>query len=213
MMDAGVLDIAMSMALYSQDSWEFLNDLFSEAEAASPTRRSSSPTTTTAAKADGTYADNSFEAFIAIYCVDYPVETDPAVLAAAGGATAAGVADHLPRESRRSATSRASTGRTKSSATRSRSTARARPTCSSSRRPATPRRRTSGASRWPSSSRARTSSPTTARDTPPTTRAECDAWMTRSTTTSSRAQCPTSDPDCQDRSAPLILAVRARIVA
>ena len=81
MMDAGVLDTAMSMALYSEDSWSFLNDLFSEA---------ANGVTDTAfflsdyyysRDTDGTYADNSFEAFIAIYCVDYPVELDPAVLA------------------------------------------------------------------------------------------------------------------------------------
>ncbi|MEQ1736054.1 MAG: alpha/beta hydrolase [Rhodoglobus sp.] len=81
LMDAGVLDIAMSMALYSQDSWSFLNDLFSEA---------TDGVTETAffladyyygRDTDGTYADNSLEAFLAIYCVDYPNETDPAVLA------------------------------------------------------------------------------------------------------------------------------------
>ena len=81
MMDAGVLDIAMSMALYSQDSWEFLNDLFSEAQDGITDTAFFLADYYYSRNADGTYADNSFESFIAIYCVDFPVETDPAVLA------------------------------------------------------------------------------------------------------------------------------------
>lgn len=81
MMDAGVLDIAMSMALYSQDSWSFLNDLFSEAEAGITDTAFFLADYYYSRDADGSYADNSLEAFLAIYCVDYPVETDPAVLA------------------------------------------------------------------------------------------------------------------------------------
>ena len=81
MMDAGVLDIAMSMALYSQDSWSFLNDLFTEAEQGVTDTAFFLADYYYGRDADGTYADNSLEAFIAIYCVDYPVETDPAVLA------------------------------------------------------------------------------------------------------------------------------------
>jgi pimeloyl-ACP methyl ester carboxylesterase len=82
MMDAGVLDTAMSMALYSQDSWSFLNDLFSEAEQGITDTAFFLADYYYGRDSDGTYADNSLEAFIAIYCVDYPVETDPAVLAA-----------------------------------------------------------------------------------------------------------------------------------
>ena len=81
MMDAGVLDIAMSMALYSQDSWPYLNDLFSEAEDGITDTAFFLADFYYGRDSDGTYADNSLEAFIAIYCVDYPVETDPAVLA------------------------------------------------------------------------------------------------------------------------------------
>jgi len=80
LMDAGVLDIAMSMALYSQDSWEFLNDLYSEAEAGETDTAFFLADYYYSRDTDGTYADNSLEAFLAIYCVDYPVETDPAVL-------------------------------------------------------------------------------------------------------------------------------------
>ncbi|WP_307852476.1 alpha/beta hydrolase [Glaciihabitans sp. dw_435] len=78
---AGVLDTAMSMALYDESSWPYLSDLFSEVEAG---------TTTTAfylsdfyygRDTDGTYADNSTEAFVAISCLDYPAVTDPAEIA------------------------------------------------------------------------------------------------------------------------------------
>jgi len=81
MMDAGVLDIAMSMALYSQDSWPFLNDLFSEAQDGVTDTAFFLADYYYSRDIDGTYADNSLEAFLAIYCVDYPVETDPTVLA------------------------------------------------------------------------------------------------------------------------------------
>lgn len=80
MMDAGVIDIAMSMALYSQESWTFLNDLFSEVQVGETYTAFFLADYYYSRDLDGTYADNSLEAFIAIYCVDYPVETDPAVL-------------------------------------------------------------------------------------------------------------------------------------
>ncbi len=81
LMDAGVLDIAMSMALYSQDYWPYLNDLFSEAIAGETETAFWLADFYYSRDVDGTYIDNSLEAFIAIYCVDYPVETDPTVLA------------------------------------------------------------------------------------------------------------------------------------
>jgi pimeloyl-ACP methyl ester carboxylesterase len=81
MMDAGVLDIAMSMALYSKDSWPFLNDLYSEALDGVTDTAFFLADYYYSRDTDGTYTDNSLEAFIAIYCVDYPAETDPAVLA------------------------------------------------------------------------------------------------------------------------------------
>lgn len=81
MMDAGVLDIAMSMALYSQGSWEYLNDLFSEAQTGITDTAFFLADYYYSRASNGTYLDNSLESFLAIYCVDYPVETDPAVLA------------------------------------------------------------------------------------------------------------------------------------
>jgi len=81
LMDAGVLDLAMKTALYSEDSWPFLNDLFSEALVGETETAFFLTDFYYSRDVDGTYADNSLEAFIAIYCVDYPVETDPMVLA------------------------------------------------------------------------------------------------------------------------------------
>lgn len=81
LMDAGVIDTAMSMALYSQDSWEFLNDLYTEVQQGITDTAFFLSDYYYSRDTDGTYVDNSLEAFIAIYCVDYPVETDPAVLA------------------------------------------------------------------------------------------------------------------------------------
>jgi len=81
LMDAGVLDRAMKTALYTQESWPFLNDLFSEALVGETESAFFLADFYFSRDLDGTYADNSLEAFVAIYCVDYPVETDPTVLA------------------------------------------------------------------------------------------------------------------------------------
>jgi pimeloyl-ACP methyl ester carboxylesterase len=81
LMDAGVLDTAMSMALYSQDSWEYLNDLFSEAKDGITDTAFFLSDYYYSRDQSGHYSDNSFESFIAIYCVDFPTETDPAVIA------------------------------------------------------------------------------------------------------------------------------------
>lgn len=78
MMDAGVLDIAMSMALYSQGSWSYLNSLFREAMGGQTDTAFFLADYYYSRGSDGRYLDNSLQAFLAIYCVDYPVETDPA---------------------------------------------------------------------------------------------------------------------------------------
>jgi pimeloyl-ACP methyl ester carboxylesterase len=79
MLDGAVLDTAVSMALYEEQYWPILSQAFQEAEAGE--------TETTFALADayygrenGEYEDHFFESFIAITCIDYPTETDPAVL-------------------------------------------------------------------------------------------------------------------------------------
>jgi pimeloyl-ACP methyl ester carboxylesterase len=75
-----VLDIAIATALYDQGSWPFLSQMFTEL------RTGVVETGFLLAdfyygRENGEYIDNSLEAFIAINCLDYPVETDRAVIA------------------------------------------------------------------------------------------------------------------------------------
>lgn len=80
-LDDSTFRTAMVTALYSRESWGYLTSLFAEVSAGE---------TTTAMllvdfyydRIDGVYQDNSMEAFIAINCLDYPVESDKAVLQA-----------------------------------------------------------------------------------------------------------------------------------
>lgn len=77
--DDGILRTAMVTALYSADSWPLLDQMFGEL--------SSGQTEITYFlvdyyydRDDGKYLNNSTEAFIAINCLDYPVESDPEIL-------------------------------------------------------------------------------------------------------------------------------------
>lgn len=81
LMTASVIDTALSMALYSQQSWGILNDLFREVQTGSTETAFYLSDYYYSRDASGRYTDNSFVSFLAIYCVDYPVETDPVVLA------------------------------------------------------------------------------------------------------------------------------------
>jgi len=78
--DSAVLDIAIATALYNEASWSFLSQMFAELR--------TGEVGTGFLLADfyygregGEYVDNSLEAFIAINCLDYPVETDREVIA------------------------------------------------------------------------------------------------------------------------------------
>ena len=79
--DDGMLRTAMVTTLYAQSSWPFLTRMFAELQQG---------VTDTAIflvdfyydREGGVYQNNSMEAFIAINCLDYPVESDPAVLEA-----------------------------------------------------------------------------------------------------------------------------------
>ncbi|MBT5576601.1 MAG: alpha/beta fold hydrolase [Microbacteriaceae bacterium] len=81
LVDDGMLRTAMVTTLYSQSSWPFLGRMFAELQ---------NGVTDTAMflvdfyydRDNGVYQDNSMEAFIAINCLDYPVESDPSVLEA-----------------------------------------------------------------------------------------------------------------------------------
>ena len=81
LMDGGVLDVALSMGLYSEESWPELDALFVEVMDGVTDTAFYLADYYYSRNEDGTYIDNSLEAFIAISCVDYPVETDAAVLA------------------------------------------------------------------------------------------------------------------------------------
>jgi len=81
-MDGWVVNTAINDALYSQSLWPDLNELFRELEATPP---STEMAFTLADEYYGFipgvgYADNFFDAFLAISCLDAPVERDPAVL-------------------------------------------------------------------------------------------------------------------------------------
>ena len=81
LIDDGMLRTAMVTTLYAQSSWPFLTRMFDELQEG---------VTDTAIflvdfyydREGGVYQNNSMEAFIAINCLDYPVESDPAVLEA-----------------------------------------------------------------------------------------------------------------------------------
>jgi len=81
LIDDGMLRTAMVTTLYAQSSWPFLTRMFDELQEG---------VTDTAIflvdfyydREGGVYQNNSMEAFIAINCLDYPVESDPRVLEA-----------------------------------------------------------------------------------------------------------------------------------
>ena len=81
LIDDGMLRTAMVTTLYAQSSWPFLTRMFEELQEG---------VTDTAIflvdfyydREGGVYQNNSMEAFIAINCLDYPVESDPRVLEA-----------------------------------------------------------------------------------------------------------------------------------
>ncbi|MCT1477657.1 alpha/beta hydrolase [Microbacterium sp. p3-SID336] len=91
LLNADALMTGIIAALYSQDSWDYLTQALEEALQGDPT--------TAFVLADfyngrenGTYIDNSTEAFRAYNCMDYPVEDDPA----AEAATEAKIAEGAP---------------------------------------------------------------------------------------------------------------------
>ena len=95
MLGADSLMTGIIAALYSQDSWSYLTQALSEALQGDPT---------TAffladfynGRENGTYIDNSAEAFRAYNCMDYPVEDDPAAEAASEAEIAEGAPTIAP---------------------------------------------------------------------------------------------------------------------
>ena len=80
-LDQNLLDTAINSGLYDKSSWPYLSDMFSEIRKGTTNTAFLLADSYNGRNADGTYKDNSLEAFIAIGCLDYPTETDPSVLA------------------------------------------------------------------------------------------------------------------------------------
>jgi pimeloyl-ACP methyl ester carboxylesterase len=80
-LDQNLLDTAINSALYDQSSWPYLSDMFNEIRKGTTDTAFLLADSYNGRNSDGTYKDNSLEAFIAIGCLDYPTQTDPAVIA------------------------------------------------------------------------------------------------------------------------------------
>lgn len=76
-MGADALMTAIIVALYSQESWPVLSQALGEALQGDPTNAFYLADAYNTRQDDGTYGDNSSEAFRAYNCMDYPVEDDP----------------------------------------------------------------------------------------------------------------------------------------
>lgn len=75
------LSTAITAALYDRESWSYLTDAFAEVKNGESATAFFLADYYVDRNEDGEYNSNFFEAFFAINCVDYPVETDPQVLA------------------------------------------------------------------------------------------------------------------------------------
>lgn len=80
-LDQNVLDTAISSALYDTSSWPYLSDMFAEIKQGKTDTAFLLADSYNGRNPDGSYKDNSLEAFIAIGCLDYPTVTDPAEIA------------------------------------------------------------------------------------------------------------------------------------
>lgn len=76
MLGVNTLLIAIIYPLYSEDSWPYLSDLFNELKSGGTETAFMLADSYFSRDADGTYLDNSNEAFSAINCIDYARETD-----------------------------------------------------------------------------------------------------------------------------------------
>ncbi len=80
-LDQKVLDTAINSGLYDKASWPYLSDMFSEIRTGKTDTAFVLADSYNGRNADGSYKDNSLEAFAAIGCLDYPTQTDPGVIA------------------------------------------------------------------------------------------------------------------------------------
>lgn len=80
LLDDSMFRTAMVTTLYSQANWSLLTQLFAEVQI-DKTETAMLLVDFYYDRVEGVYQDNSMEAFIAINCLDYPPERDPAVIA------------------------------------------------------------------------------------------------------------------------------------
>lgn len=78
---ASYLSTAITSALYDEGTWAYLTTAFAEVGRGESSTAFRLADSYVGRGEDGRYASNFFQAFIAISCIDYPVERDPAVLA------------------------------------------------------------------------------------------------------------------------------------
>jgi len=95
MLGADSLMTAIIAALYSQDSWGYLTQALDEALQGDPTSALFLADFYNG-RENGTYTDNSAEAFRAYNCMDYPVEDDPTAEAAINAKIAQGAPTIAP---------------------------------------------------------------------------------------------------------------------
>lgn len=89
MLGADALFTAIIYPLYSPDTWLYLNDLFESVMFGDADVALSFADAYYGRNADGTYLDNSFEAFRAVNCLDYTYQSDVAVMRENAGLLAA----------------------------------------------------------------------------------------------------------------------------
>ncbi|MFD2339653.1 alpha/beta fold hydrolase [Clavibacter tessellarius] len=80
-LDRAVMRSAIDAALYSEKQWPTLTTAFTRAMQGDPSIAFALADNYFGRNPDGTYRGNYFEAFLAIQCVDHPVERDASVLA------------------------------------------------------------------------------------------------------------------------------------
>lgn len=80
-LNSAYLGTAISLALYDEGTWQYLTRAFSEIQQGKSETAFLLADSYVDRDENGDYASNIMEAFLAVTCVDYPVETDPAELA------------------------------------------------------------------------------------------------------------------------------------
>ncbi|MCC6376920.1 MAG: alpha/beta fold hydrolase [Microbacteriaceae bacterium] len=80
MLGSGTMFTAIILPLYSSDNWPYLSDLFSDVFQGNADYAFQLADIYNGRDADGTYKDNSTEAFTAINCLDYPPEASREVV-------------------------------------------------------------------------------------------------------------------------------------